>query len=74
MEEGFIDLISEHHMRRPLMRAADWYKLLYQGVFSVGHIMGESSYGRLVEETRRVRDLGPKGEPLIERVSEGREP
>ncbi len=56
-------------MRRPLMRAADWYKLLYQGVFGVGHIMGESSYDRLVEETRRVRDLGPQGEPLIERVS-----
>jgi hypothetical protein len=69
MEEEFIDLISEHHMRRPLMRAADWYKLLYQGVFSVGHIMGEASYGRLVEETRRVRDLGPQGEPLIEKVS-----
>jgi len=69
MEEEFTGLVSEHHMRRPLMRAADWYKLLYQGVFGVGHIMGESSYIRLVEETGRVRDLGPQGEPLIERVS-----
>jgi hypothetical protein len=69
MEEEFMELVSEHHIKRPLMRAADWYKLLYQGVFGVGHIMGGSSYDRLVEETGRVRDLGPRGEPLIERVS-----
>ena len=51
------------------MRAADWYKLLYQGVFGVGHILGESSYHKLVEEAGRVRDLGPQGEPLLEMVS-----
>jgi hypothetical protein len=69
MEEEFTGFVSEHHMRRSLMRAADWYKLLYQGVFGVGHIMGESSYGKLVEETERVRDLKPQDEPLVERVS-----
>ena len=69
MDEEFTRLISEHHERRPLMRADDWYKLLYQGVFGVGHIMGESALAKLVEEAGRVRDLEPQGEPLIERVS-----
>ncbi len=69
MDEEFTGLVSEHHMRRPLMRAADWYKLLYQGVFSVGHILGESALAKLVEEAGRVGDLGPRDEPLIERVS-----
>ena len=69
MDEELAGLVSEHHGRRPLMRAADWYKLLYQGVFGVGHILGESSYNRLVEEAGRVRDLGPRNEPIIERVS-----
>lgn len=66
MDEELAGLVAEHHCRRPLMRACDWYKLLYQGVFGVGHIMGESSYDRLVEEAGRVRDLEPQGEPLLE--------
>jgi len=69
MDEELAGLVAEHHGRRPLMRAADWYKLLYQGVFGVGHILGEASYDRLVEEAGRVRDLGPRDEPLLERVS-----
>jgi len=69
MDEELSGLVSEHHMRRPLMRADDWYKLLYQGVFGVGHILGESALARLVEEAGRVRDVGPLDEPLVERVS-----
>jgi len=62
-------LVKEHHDRRPHMRAQDYYKLLYQGVFGVGHIMGESALPRLMEEAERVRDRGPMDEPLLERVS-----
>jgi len=69
MDEELAGLVAEHHSRRPLMRAADWYKLLYQGVFGVGHILGEGSYASLVEEAERVRDLGLRDEPLLERVS-----
>jgi len=69
MDEELTGLVSEHHQRRPLMRAADWYKLLYQGVFGVGHIMGGSALDRLLEEAERVRGTGPQGEPLVERVS-----
>lgn len=69
MDEELVGLVAEHHGRRPLMRAADWYKLIYQGVFGVGHILGEGSYASLVEEAGRVRDLGPGDEPLLERVS-----
>jgi len=69
MDEDLVGLVAEHHCRRPLMRAADWYKLLFQGVFGVGHILGEGSYAALVEEAGSVRDLGPRDDPLLERVS-----
>lgn len=62
-------LIKEHFARRPLMRATDAYKLLYQGVFGVGHIMGDAAWERLEEEAGRI-DLGDHPEePLIEEVS-----
>jgi len=62
-------LIEEHFMRRPLMRATDVYKLLYQGVFGVGHIMGEEAWERLQEEAGRIDPEDHLWEPLIEVVS-----
>jgi hypothetical protein len=62
-------LIEDHHRRRPLTRARDYYKLLYQGVFSVGHMMGEDAFPRLKEEAERVKELGPWDDPMVESVS-----
>ena len=56
-------------MRRPLMRSTDVYKLLYQGVFGVGHIMGEEAWERLQEEVGRIDLEDHLWEPLIEGVS-----
>ena len=36
-------LITEHFRFRPLMKARDFYKLLYQGVFGVSHIIDEGA-------------------------------
>jgi hypothetical protein len=62
-------LIEEHFARRPLMRVTDVYKLLYQGVFGVGHFMGEAARERLQEEAGRIDPEDHLWEPLIERVS-----
>lgn len=51
------------------MRATDVYKLLYQGVFGVGHIMGEEAWERLQEEAGRIDPEDHLWEPLIEVVS-----
>ena len=62
-------LLLEHRERRPLMRGTDYYKLLYQGVFGVGHIMGDGAWGWLTKEADGL-DLGAQpDEPLIEGVS-----
>lgn len=47
----------------------DIYKLLFQGVFGVGHIMGEDAHRRLLEEAGRVDILDHLWEPLLEPVS-----
>ncbi len=63
------ELVSEHKAIRPEMRARDAYKLLYQGVFGVGHIMGPGAWDYLQSEAKSV-DLGDQpGEPLMESVS-----
>ncbi|MFP3951261.1 MAG: hypothetical protein ACLFVP_03845 [Candidatus Bathyarchaeia archaeon] len=63
------DLILLHLDRRPLMGVRDIYKLLYQAVFGVGHIMGEDAWYRLKAEVERL-DLGEQPEePLIEEIS-----
>ena len=62
-------LIKEHFSRRPLMRATDAYKLLFQGVFGVGHIMGDSAWEWLEEEAGRIEIYDHPWEPLIEDVS-----
>jgi len=61
--------ILRHLERRPLMEAIDVYKLLYQAVFGVGHILGENALDRLQEEVKGLKlDTQPE-EPLTEDVS-----
>ena len=51
------------------MRATDFYKLLFQGVFGVGHIMGSAAWNWLRKETESVDLEGHPEEPLLEGVS-----
>jgi len=67
--EMFREFLLKHLETRPRMRVRDMYKLLYQGVFGVGHIMGEDAYGRLLEEAGRIGLQDHMWEPLIEPVS-----
>jgi hypothetical protein len=62
-------LILEHMMLRPLARTQDIYKLLYQGVFGVGHIVSERTWDILVEEAGRISLTDHSEDPLIEPVS-----
>ncbi len=51
------------------MRAADVYKLLYQGVFGVRHLFSEVAWQRLEAEARTLNlDDLPEG-PLTEEIS-----
>lgn len=70
VDRGRIEaLLLEHYTRRPLMRATDFYKLIYQGVFGVGHIMGGDARTWLYREAEAV-DLDDRPEePLIEGIS-----
>ena len=67
--EAIEALLMEHFKRRPQMRATDVYKLLFQGVFGVGHILGEGARKRLEEEAESIDIDDHPTEPLIERVS-----
>ena len=62
-------LLREHFERRPLMRATDVYKLLFQGDFGVSHILGEGARRRLEEEAESIDIDDHPAEPLIERIS-----
>ena len=62
-------LLMGHMDRRPLMRVTDYYKLIYQGVFGVGHIMGEGAWGWLEREAEGLDMSEHQGEPLIEAIS-----
>jgi len=68
-KDDFEWLIRRHLDRRPQMTATDVYKLLYQGVFGVGHLLGEGARHRLEAEARALRLDGQPQEPLIEEVS-----
>jgi hypothetical protein len=62
-------LLRENYERRPLMRATDFYKLLYQGAFGVGHIMGDAAWDWLKKEAGNIDLNEHPGEPLMEGVS-----
>ena len=63
------ELIRRHLERRPKMRAADIYKLLYQGVFGVGHLLGKGARHRLEVEAGNLCLDDQLEEPFIEEVS-----
>jgi hypothetical protein len=67
--ERFREFLLKHLDTRSRMCVRDMYKLLYQGVFGVGHIMGEDAYGRLLEEAGRINLQDHPWEPLIEPAS-----
>ncbi len=69
VDGGVENLIRPHFERRPLMRAKDAYKLLYQGVFGVGHIMGDESWAWLKAEAEGLDLEDQPDEPLLEEVS-----
>lgn len=62
-------LIMEHLRLRPMAHARDVYKLLYQGVFGVGHIVSEKALGYLLEESGRIDLKAHAGDPLLEPVN-----
>ncbi len=62
-------LILKHFKKRPLMQATDGYKLLFQGIFGVGHIIDEGSQLRLKEEAETINKSDYPNEPLLESVS-----
>lgn len=51
------------------MRAVDVYKLLYQGVFGVGHILGGDAFERLKAEALSLNLNDYPDEPLLEDAS-----
>ncbi|MCW4012359.1 MAG: hypothetical protein NWF07_05120 [Candidatus Bathyarchaeota archaeon] len=55
--------------RRPMARAQDIYKLLFQGVFGVAHIVSDKAWNILIEEAGRINLKEHSEDPLIEPVS-----
>ncbi len=65
--EAFQRLLLQHEQRFPKSRAEDYYKLISQSVFGIGHLIkGEASARTALE--REIFTLGPPKahEPLIE--------
>lgn len=60
------EVMGAQKVARPEMRARDAYKLLYQGVFGVGHIMGPGAWDYLQSEAAALDIQGQPGDPLLE--------
>lgn len=63
------NLIINHLKLRPLALPGDIYKLLYQGVFGVGHIISDHAWEVIVEEAGRIDLDDHINDPLFEPVS-----
>jgi hypothetical protein len=63
------ELVGAHKAARPEMRARDAYKLLYQGVYGVGHLMGPGAWDYLQKEAASLDVKDQPGDPLMESVS-----
>jgi hypothetical protein len=63
------ELVAVHKSMRPEMRARDAYKLLYQGVYGVGHLMGPGVWDYLQREAKSLDVKDQPGESLMESVS-----
>jgi hypothetical protein len=68
-KSGFREFMDAYLERRPRSTVQDVYKLLYQGVFGVNHIMGGEALHRLIEEAERVMQLNGYEDPLLESAS-----
>jgi hypothetical protein len=62
-------LVGEQKTARPEMRVRDVYKLLYQGVFGVGHIMGPGAWDYLQDEAKSIDPKDQPNDPLLETIS-----
>ena len=51
------------------MRGTDFYKLLFQGIYGVGHIMGEGAWGWFVKESEKLYLQKRVDESFTENVS-----
>jgi len=69
MSQDITNLILDHIRRRPAARPRDIYKLFYQGVFGVGHIVSEKARDILAEEAGRISLKDHSEDPLFESVS-----
>lgn len=63
------ELVAFHKKMRPEMRARDAYKLLFQGVYGVGHLMGPEVWDFLQREAKSLDVKEQPGELLMESVS-----
>jgi len=63
------NLIINHLKLRPEALSRDIYKLLYQGVFGVGHIISDHAWEVIVEEAGRIDLVDHVDDPLFEPVS-----
>ena len=65
------ELVGEHVRLHPCLGVEDVYKLLFQGVMGVGHILGDKdrAWRELKEEFERVDASEFPEEPLLESVS-----
>ena len=69
MTETDRKFIKTHVERYPQARPRDVYKLIFQGIYGVGHIITGNAEEYLMEEAGRIPLEGYPGRPLIEPVS-----
>lgn len=69
MTETDRNFIKTHVERYPQARPRDVYKLIFQGVYGVGHIITENARRYLMEEAGRIPLESYSDRPLIESVS-----
>ncbi|MCW4049529.1 MAG: hypothetical protein NWE89_07300 [Candidatus Bathyarchaeota archaeon] len=69
MDKRLRELLLGHIERHPAIQARDIYKLLFQGVFGVGHLISEKTWDSLREEAGRINIDDHPEEPLVEEVS-----
>ncbi len=62
-------LFQLHYKKYPKAQPRDFYKLIYQGVFGVGHIISDKARSYLTEEAHRVDLSSYPNRSLVEPVS-----
>ena len=62
-------LVNDHLKMRPAMEVVDVYKLLFQGVYGVGHILTGDAKSYLFDEAVKIKVQDHPEETLVESVS-----